>query len=88
MGKKIEGSVLNVRVLSVLEYSGQLALPGERLMRVFEPTVLRITDYLPELSRAREYGWIQERKPAEFLSSAALADRCVSQFFDLASRDD
>ncbi len=79
-----EGAAFKIR-----EYNGQLALPNERMMFRFDPdpTVLNETSFLPELSRAREYGWIEEGQPSEFLSSAALADRCVRQFFDLATRD-
>jgi hypothetical protein len=75
--------------LKVLEYNMQMALPDERLMYPFgEPTLLRETNFLPELSRAREYGWVQEGKPQQFLSSVALADRCVVEFLNLAGRAD
>jgi len=43
---------------------------------------------MPELSRDREYGWIEQGKPSQFLSSAALAEKCVIQFLDLAARAD
>jgi hypothetical protein len=74
--------------LKVSEFNAQMALPDTREMTFSEPTQLRETTFLPELSRAREYGWIQQGKPEEFLSSAALGDKCVIQFLDLAGRAD
>jgi hypothetical protein len=74
--------------LKVLEYNGRMALPGERIMFFSDRTALHETHFLPDLSRAREYGWIEQGKPSEFLSSVALADKCVSQFFNLALRDE
>jgi hypothetical protein len=75
--------------LKVAEFNAQIPLPDTREMSFSEPTMLRETTFLPELSRAREYGWIEEHgKTAEFLSSTALADRCVIQFLDLAARAD
>lgn len=74
--------------LRVLEFNAQIPLPDTREMSFSEPTQLRETTFLPELSRAREFGWIQQGKPAEFLSSVALADKCVIQLLDLAARAD
>jgi len=74
--------------LKVLEFNAPIPLPNTREISFAEPTKLRETTYLPELSLAREYGWTQTGKPTEFLSSAALADKCVIQFLDLAARAD
>jgi hypothetical protein len=74
--------------LKILEYNGRMALPGERVMFVMERTQLHEINFLPELSRAREYGWIEKDKPSQFLSSIALADKCVIQFLNLAGRAD
>ena len=74
--------------LKVLEFNAQIPLPDTREMSFSEPTQLSEITFLPELSRAREYGWIQQVKPDQFLSSPALADRCVIQFLDLAARAD
>jgi hypothetical protein len=72
--------------LAVREFNRRMPLPGEHLMFLSEPRQLRETRFVPELSRAREYGWIEKGKP-QFLSSAALANKCVIQFVDLAESD-
>ena len=75
--------------LKVAEFNAQIPLPNMREMSFSEPTKLSETTFLPELSRAREYGWVQQNsKTGEFLSSAALADKCVIQFLNLAERAD
>lgn len=76
--------------LKVLEYNAKMPLPSEPPVMWFgeRPTLLRNTEYMPELSRAREYGWVEQGKPSEFLSSATLAEKCVIQFLDLAARGD
>jgi hypothetical protein len=75
--------------LKVAEFNAQIPLPDAREMSFSEPTMLCEITFVPELSRAREYGWIEQHgETAEFLSSTALADRCAIQFFDLAARAD
>jgi hypothetical protein len=74
--------------LTVLEYNMQMELPNGRLLFVSEPEQLRKADFSPEISRARDYGWIEKGKPSTFLSSVELAKKCVIQFFDLAERAD
>jgi hypothetical protein len=44
-----------------------------------QPQVLCETTFLPDMNRAREYGWSEEEHPSKFLPSAALADTIVSQ---------
>ncbi|MFL6385922.1 MAG: hypothetical protein ACJ71U_00410 [Terriglobales bacterium] len=79
-------NVLDNSALVISEYKGQLVVPGE-VNRIYinQPRRLSETKYSPDLSRAREYGWSQVNK-TEFLSSAALADRCLIRFIDLANR--
>ena len=43
--------------LKVAEFNAQIPLPNMREMSFSEPTKLSETTFLPELSRAREYGW-------------------------------
>ena len=75
--------------LTVAEFNAPMPLPDFPEMSVSEPTTLSETTFLPELSRAREYGWVEQHgRNAEFLSSAALADKCVIRFLDLATRAD
>ena len=50
------------------------------------PDQIAKAEYEPELSRAREYGWKQHGKSTEFISSSALAAKCVLQFVDLVDR--
>ena len=78
----LDGSSLIVR-----EFNGGLILPNEEGQRIYlmPPERLNETKYSPDLSFAREYGWRQDGFP-EFLSSSALAERCVIEFLDLASR--
>jgi hypothetical protein len=73
--------------LFVQEYIGGLILHHETssLMYFDQPQLLHETNYDPELSLGREYGWKQE-KSTEFISSIALAQKCVIQFMDLVDR--
>jgi len=80
-------NTLSDSALIVREYNGGLILPGEtHRVHLVEPSQLREIRYSPELSFAREYGWKEENQ-TEFLSSDALAQRCVIQFVDLVNRD-
>lgn len=78
-------NVLDKSALVISEYKGQLIIPGE-VNRIYlnQPRRLSETKYSPDLSRAREYGWSQVNQ-TDFFSSAALADRCLIRFFDLAN---
>jgi hypothetical protein len=72
--------------LVVRELSGGIIVPGETArFYLREPQLVRETEYSPDLSLAREFGW-KEKRGTEFLSSFALAERCVIQFMDLADR--
>jgi hypothetical protein len=80
-------NVLDKSALLVEEYDGRLLLTSElNLMLLRTAEMLQRDIYVPELSRAREYGWRKEDEDTEFLTSAALAERCVIQFIDLLDR--
>ncbi len=74
--------------LYVREYNGGLIFNSElgRRMHLVPPDQIAETAYAPELSRAREYGWKQDGKSTEFISSSAFATKCVLQFIDLVER--
>ena len=73
--------------LTVEEYDSRLLLTAElgRSVQPRRPQRLRQTKYQPDLSPAGEHGWNEEGS-SEFLSSDALAERCVIQFIDIMDR--
>ena len=81
--RQIYRSSLDSSSLIVTEFSGGLPVTGLRV-HIDPPVKLTETCYFPELSPTFEYGWRQEQE-TEFLSSAALAEQCVSRFIDLVS---
>jgi hypothetical protein len=48
--------------------------------------MVRETRFLPDMNRAREYGWTEEGNPSSFLSTEALAESIVGRFIDLSER--
>jgi hypothetical protein len=76
--------------LRVGEYRGRIALPNETPKVYFDaPEELKVTTYLPHLSRQYEVGWAKEQsrmKEAEFISTPALADAILGQFIQLLIR--
>jgi hypothetical protein len=79
-------NILDGTGLVVREFKGRLILPSERNRYYLDqPRKDREVVYAPDLSLARDYGWKQEEK-AEFLSSEALAEKCVISLLDLSSR--
>jgi len=77
----------SVSKLVVREFDKKLPMPGENPVYLNgRPRVFRESSFLPDMNRAREYGWSEEGQPSKFLSSAALADKIVSLFIDLAAR--
>jgi hypothetical protein len=74
--------------LKVIEVNGQTPLPNTREWAFFQPDELNVTIFMPDLSRAREYGWTEKGVDSRFWSSSMLAERCVIQFLDLATRAD
>jgi len=81
-------NVLDHSGLHVREYNGGLILNSERARRMHlkQPEQIAETEYEPELSHAREYGWKKHGKSTEFITSSALATKCVLQFMDLIDR--
>jgi hypothetical protein len=82
-------NVLDGCSLSVREMNQQSILPehyGKSFMPS-EPTVLKETLYVPEISRSLEVGWIQKGHPVPFLSTAGLAQKLLIELIDLANRD-
>jgi hypothetical protein len=73
--------------LFVREFNSGLIFNSEVGRRAYAtpPDMIAETEYEPELSRAREYGWKQNGK-SEFVSSSAFAEKCVLQFIDLVDR--
>jgi hypothetical protein len=75
--------------LSVDEYAGHLRFNRDRgpFVHFQNPDHIKHTDYEPELSRSREYGWKLAGKSAEFIPTNAMAEKCVMQFMDLIDRE-
>jgi hypothetical protein len=44
--------------------------------------------FLPDMNRARRFGWSEYRRDAPILSTADLGDFVVNQFVDLSARAD
>ncbi len=55
-------------------------------MQLKKPDRIAETEYEPELSRSREYGWKRKGQSTEFITSGALAEKCVIQLVDLVER--
>jgi len=73
--------------LVVHGFSKRLGMGTEHLIYLDgEPRMLREATFLPDLTRAREQGWSEERQQSKFLSTEALADKIVSCFIDLDAR--
>jgi hypothetical protein len=73
--------------LSIRGFKSRVLLLSEMSNRMLfkKPEVAEEFLYLPELSIAREYGWKEEDKD-DFLSSDALAEKCVILLLDLSSQ--
>jgi hypothetical protein len=80
-------NVLDNSSLIISEYSGGLNVPGEKEIRMYinSPQKLYEIKYIPDLSLTREYGW-NKVNSTEFLSSFALAEKCLIRFIDLVNR--
>jgi hypothetical protein len=81
-------NVLDNSSLCVEEYNGRLLFQSElgRFMPSRQPQRTRRTEYLPELSSARQYGWRTSGKSGEFWSSISFAEKCVLQFLEAIAR--
>ena len=80
-------NILQSASLAVREFKGGLILPSQMVNRMYvvNPQLIHEKKYLPELSHAREYGWVATGSTT-FLPSGDLAEQCVIEFLDLASR--
>jgi hypothetical protein len=74
--------------LYVREYNSQLLFTSELSHRMYmrQPEQIKETKYEPELSRSLELGWSAARNQVEFISTQALAEKCVIEFLDLIER--
>ena len=75
--------------MEVREFNRRMQLPTEpSLQFLIEATELRVDRYLPDLSKSREVGWVEEgpKRDGRFHSSSSLAELCVIQFLKLVNR--
>lgn len=74
--------------LAVRSYDNRLSMGTEHLMYVGEegPRLVRETAFVPDINRAREYGWSAKAQQSSFLSHTALANHIVEQFIDLTEK--
>ena len=75
--------------LEVREFNRRMQLPSEPFLQFFaEATELRLDRYLPDLSKSRDVGWVEEmpKNHGRFHQSSSLADMCVIQFLKLINR--
>jgi hypothetical protein len=73
--------------LVVREFDTRLAVPalGEQPFYAGgQPREKRARRFTPELSRAREYGWIEEGQAATFITGEALADQLLIDFVNFS----
>jgi hypothetical protein len=82
--RSLEGSALSVE-----EYTGRLRFnrDQERYISFARPECIKREAYKPELSRAREYGWVLNSNEEEYVSSASIADKCLLQLMNLIERE-
>jgi hypothetical protein len=72
--------------LVIREFAQQLIFPPN-YMHFYPHQMLKETNYIPDVCRAREYGWQLQRGRESFISSKDLASQVVIQFLDLIERD-
>lgn len=77
---------LHKAALIVREFDRMIILPPSHVF-LCRPEILKETQYLPDVSRAREYGWGLNGREKSFISSKNLAARFVMEFLDLVERD-
>ena len=61
-------------------------MAGQPIYYGGQPKEVRVTRFVPELNRAREYGWIEQGQSSPFITCEALVSRIVIQFVDLAEK--
>jgi hypothetical protein len=71
--------------LTVEEYNGRLLFQSElgRFMQLIPPECIKTVVYVPDLSPAYEYGWKASQGVKDFVSTKALAEKCLLQFMGL-----
>lgn len=75
--------------LIVREFDRKLAVPASGEQPIYasgQPKEVRVTRFLPELNRAREYGWIEQGQSPPFITCESLANQIVIQFVDLVEQ--
>lgn len=81
------GNSLDSAVLAVQEFDVPLILPPQYIHIGPPPEVLKKIEYLPDVSRTRQYGWLSKSRTAAFISTKDLARQLVIEFLDLIERD-
>jgi hypothetical protein len=76
--------------LVVREFDGRLAVPDRNELAIYagRRREVRATRFLPDLNRAREFGWIEKGQSSPFITCDALANQVVIQLIDLTERAD
>jgi hypothetical protein len=74
--------------LAILEFDKRLSFRTEQFVYPDKPERLSESTFLPDLNRARSFGWVEDEQPARFLSADALANTIVGRFVELAARAD
>jgi len=75
--------------LVVREFDRRLAVPARGEQPIYpggQPRETRATRYLPDLNRAREFGWIEQGQSPTFITCEAMANQVVIQLIDLAEK--
>jgi hypothetical protein len=82
-----ERTLSKLGYIAVSEYNDRLTLPTEARRQVYARQPQRVGErrYKPDLSRSLDIGW-EEPDTKEFLSSKALAEKCVIAFMDLVEK--
>ena len=77
--------------LVVREFDRRLAVPARGEQPIYvggQPRETRVARFLPDLNRAREFGWIEQGQSSRFVTCDALANQVIIQLVDLAERAD
>jgi hypothetical protein len=77
---------LDKAALIIREFDQMIILPPNRYF-LEPPKAIDEKQYLPDVSRTREYGWHIARGEESFISNKDLAAQIVMEFLDLVERD-
>lgn len=83
--RQVYANDVSEAALTVVDYRGAIAAPGERVAFVFNPEKLGERKFKPELSALRELVWVEVGK-REYLSTDNLANAIAMDFFDLIEK--